>query len=144
MRTLRLAVPALALCVALSACGSQGGGGGTPTPTPTGAQPVTSQPTPDPSTSPETIAPTTPSGVKSPKPGGPSTPPGVGATTLSGTLQGGVEPNCVLLDGYLLLGGPRDVLTPGARVEVTGRVEPGMMSTCQQGTPFVVERAHRS
>ncbi|MBQ1018519.1 hypothetical protein KBX71_11695 [Micromonospora sp. D93] len=144
MRTLRLAVPALALCVALSACGSQGGGGGTPSPTPTGAQPVTSQPTPDPTTSPETIPPTTPSGGKPPKPGGPSTPPGVGATTLSGTLQGGVEPNCVLLDGYLLLGGPRDVLTPGARVEVTGRVEPGMMSTCQQGTPFVVERAHRS
>lgn len=105
---------------------------------------MTSQPTPDPSTSPETIAPTTPSGVKSPKPGGPSTPPGVGATTLSGTLQGGVEPNCVLLDGYLLLGGPRDVLRPGARVEVTGRVEPGMMSTCQQGTPFVVTAAHRS
>ncbi|WP_327032869.1 hypothetical protein [Micromonospora ureilytica] len=144
MRTLRLAVPALALCVALSACGSQGGAGGTPTPTPTGAQPVTSQPTPAPTASPETATPTTPSGVKTPEPGGPSTPPGVGATTLSGTLQGGVEPNCVLLDGYLLLGGPRELLRPGARVEVTGRVEAGMMTTCQQGTPFVVERAHRS
>ncbi|WP_410820295.1 hypothetical protein [Micromonospora sp. 050-3] len=144
MRTLRLAVPALAVCVALSACGGQGVGGGTPTPTPTGAQPVTSQPTPDPTASPTTGTPSAPSGVKTPKPGGPSTPPGVGATTLSGTLQGGVEPGCVLLDGYLLLGGPRDVLTPGARVEVTGRVEPGMMTTCQQGTPFVVTAAHRS
>ncbi|MET7370937.1 hypothetical protein [Micromonospora arida] len=144
MRTLRLAVPALAVCVALSACGGQGVGGGTPTPTPTGAQPVTSQPTPDPTPSPATGTPTVPPGVKTPKPGGPSTPPGVGATTLSGTLQGGVEPGCVLLDGYLLLGGPRDVLMPGARVEVTGRVEPGMMTTCQQGTPFVVTAAHRS
>ena len=50
----------------------------------------------------------------------------------------------MLLDGYLLLGGPRDVLTAGARVTVTGRVETGMMTTCQQGTPFVVEGAHRS
>ncbi|MGW0216228.1 hypothetical protein ACWDXH_17745 [Micromonospora chokoriensis] len=147
MRTLRLAVSALAVCVALSACGSQDAGGGTPTPTPTGAQPVTSSPTPDPTASPSTVDPTPPASSKTPKapkPGGPSTPPGVGATTLSGTVQGGVEPGCVLLDGYLLLGGPRDVLTPGARVEVTGRVEPGMMTTCQQGTPFVVSAAHRS
>ncbi|MFD6680946.1 hypothetical protein [Micromonospora parva] len=146
MRTLRFAVPALAVCVALSACGNQGGVGGTPTPTPTGVQPVTSQPTPtpDPTAAPETVTPTARPGVKTPKPGGPSTPPGVGATTLSGTVQGGVEPGCVLLDGYLLLGGPRDVLTPGTRVEVTGRVEPGMMTTCQQGTPFVVTAAHRS
>ncbi|MGI5525505.1 hypothetical protein ACQEUX_31815 [Micromonospora sp. CA-259024] len=144
MRTFRLAVPALAVCVALSACGSQGTGGGTPTPTPTGAQPVTSQPTPDPTALPPTADPTPSPGPKTGKPGGPSTPPGVGATTLTGTVQGGVEPNCVLLDGYLLVGGPRDVLTPGARVEVTGRAEPGMMTTCQQGTPFVVTAAHRS
>ncbi|WP_130407338.1 hypothetical protein [Micromonospora violae] len=144
MRTLRLVVPALAVCVALSACGGQGVGDGTPTPTPTGAQPVTSQPTPDPTGLPESVTPTPPPGVKTAKPGGPSTPPGVGATTLSGTVQGGVEPGCVLLDGYLLLNGPRDVLTPGARVEVTGRVERGMMTTCQQGTPFVVESARRS
>ncbi|MBM0279912.1 hypothetical protein [Micromonospora tarensis] len=144
MRTFRLAIPTLAVCVALSACGNSGAGDGTPTPTPTGAQPVTSQPTPDPSNPPSAVAPTPSAGPKMPKPGGPSTPPGVGATTLSGTVQSGVEPNCVLLDGYLLLGGPRDVLTPGVRVEVTGRVEPGMMTTCQQGTPFVVTAAHRS
>ncbi|MET8119164.1 hypothetical protein [Micromonospora sp. NPDC005189] len=144
MRIFRLAVPVLAVCVALSACGSQDVGGGTPTPTPSGAQPATSQPTPDPTASPSTVDPTPPSGPKTGKPGGPSTPPGVGNTTLTGTVQSGVEPNCVLLDGYLLLGGPRDVLTPGARVEVTGRVEPDMMTTCQQGTPFVVSSASRS
>ena len=65
-------------------------------------------------------------------------------TTLTGTVSSGVEPGCLLLDGYLLLGGPRDVLKPGARVTVTGQAEPGMMTTCQQGTPFVVESAKRS
>ncbi|WP_406075027.1 hypothetical protein [Micromonospora sp. NBC_01638] len=144
MRIFRLAVSALAVCVALSACGSQDAGGGTPTPTPTGAQEATSQPTPDPTASPSTVDPTPPSGPKTGKPGGPSTPPGVGETTLSGTVQGGVEPNCVLLDGYLLLGGPRDVLMAGVRVEVIGRAEPGMMTTCQQGIPFVVSSATRS
>ncbi|MEU4470066.1 hypothetical protein [Micromonospora sp. NPDC023888] len=144
MRTIRLAVCALTVCVALSACGSQDAGRGNPPPTPTGTQPVTSQPTPDPTGTPSIVDPAPPTRPSSPKPGGPSTPPGVRATTLTGTVQSGVEPNCVLLDGYLLLGGPRDVLTPGARVEVTGRAEPGMMTTCQQGTPFVVSNANRS
>ena len=48
------------------------------------------------------------------------------------------------LDDNLLIGGPRDLLKPGARVEVTGHAEPGMMTTCQQGTPFVVESARRA
>jgi hypothetical protein len=61
--------------------------------------------------------------------------------TLSGTITAGVEPNCVLLDNYLLVGGPRDVLRAGARVTVTGRVQPDLMTTCQQGTPFRVESA---
>ncbi|MDG4807909.1 hypothetical protein O7634_14225 [Micromonospora sp. WMMD1120] len=143
MRTIRLAVPVLAACLALTACGGQDAGGGTPTPTPTGGQPVTNQPTPDPTIPPSATTPT-PFTPGSPKPGGPSTPPGVGATSLSGTVQSGVEPNCVLLDGYLLIGGPRDVLKPGTRVEVTGRVEAGMMTTCQQGIPFVVTAANPS
>jgi hypothetical protein len=60
---------------------------------------------------------------------------------LTGTVRAGVEPNCLLLDEYLLVGGPRDVLKPGARVVVTGRVAPDVMSTCMQGTPFLVDRA---
>ncbi|MEV1142447.1 hypothetical protein [Micromonospora sp. NPDC049799] len=148
MRNLRLAVPALAVCMALSACGGQGGGDGTPTPTPTGAQPVTSAPSPDPTASevPST-GPTPPPPTAlppSPKPGGPTKPPPVGATELTGTVTAGVEPNCVLLDNFLLIGGPRDVLTPGTRVTVSGRVQPDMMTTCQQGTPFLVESARRS
>ncbi len=105
-------------------------------PSPTAAAPVTSQPDPGPSTSPSRPDPTWK--------GGPSTPPGVGGTTVTGTIRAGVEPNCLLLDDHLLVGGPRDVLTPGTRVEVTGRPEPGMMTTCQQGTPFVVESARRA
>lgn len=72
--------------------------------------------------------------------------PGASAapTTLTGTITPGVEPGCLLLDGYLLIGGPTDVLRSGARVTVTGRVQPDVMTTCQQGTPFTVESARTS
>jgi hypothetical protein len=141
MRNLRLAVPALVVCAALSACGGQAGTDGTATPT--GAAPVTSQPSPNPTNSPNDPQnpvdplPTKPSKATP----GPTKPPPTGDTTLTGTIQAGVEPNCLLLDGNLLIGGPRDVLKPGARVTVTGRSQPGMMTTCQQGTPFVVAAA---
>ncbi|WP_433652727.1 hypothetical protein ACQP2C_10760 [Micromonospora zamorensis] len=139
MRTLRLVVPALVVCAALSACGATNGPASTGTPST-----ATTEPTP---VSPSAPAPSTPATVPSPTlkpPGGPSVPPPVGETELTGTITAGVEPNCLLLDGYLLVGGPRDVLAPGARVTVNGRVEKGLMTTCQQGTPFVVEGAHRS
>jgi hypothetical protein len=61
--------------------------------------------------------------------------------TLTGTVTTGVEANCLLLDGYLLVGGPREQLRGGARVTVTGRVRADLMTTCQQGTPFLVESA---
>ncbi|WP_319463810.1 hypothetical protein [Micromonospora sp. RTP1Z1] len=137
MKTFRTAVSALVVCAALSACGGQGGGDATPT-SPTGGSSVTTPPGstgPAPSTPPSAVPPT-----KRP-PNGPSLPPGPGGDTLTGTVSQGVEPNCLLLDGYLLVGGPRDVLRPGATVTVTGRSQPDMMTTCQQGTPFVVESA---
>jgi hypothetical protein len=56
-------------------------------------------------------------------------------------VRPGVEPGCLLLQGYLLLGGPRELLRDGAQVKVTGRVQPDLVTTCQQGTPFVVEAA---
>lgn len=61
--------------------------------------------------------------------------------TLTGQVVEGVEAGCRLLNNYLLLPGPginRDSFAPGATVTVRGRVEEGMMTTCQQGTPFVV------
>jgi hypothetical protein len=66
-----------------------------------------------------------------------------GKVTVTGTVRAGVEPNCLLLDAdgggpYLLVGGERARLRPGARVAVTGRVERDLLSTCQQGEPLVV------
>ncbi|GAA4598933.1 hypothetical protein GCM10023107_46670 [Actinoplanes octamycinicus] len=67
------------------------------------------------------------------------------STTLTGTVLAGVEPGCLLLeDGsatHLLifadesLGGAAPV---GSKVQVTGVPQPGMMTTCQQGEPFLV------
>jgi hypothetical protein len=63
--------------------------------------------------------------------------------TLSGKISSGVEAGCVLLeqDGktYNLVGGDKKILVEGAQVEVTGAIEEGLMTTCQQGTPFKVE-----
>jgi hypothetical protein len=64
--------------------------------------------------------------------------PPAGELTVTGTVSEGVEPGCLLLDGYLLVGGDRDQLRPGTRVAVTGRVDRGLLSTCQQGVPLVV------
>jgi hypothetical protein len=44
---------------------------------------------------------------------------------------------------YELMGGDRAVLTPGARVRVTGRVRSDVATTCQIGTPFEVASAER-
>lgn len=81
----------------------------------------------------------------------PSSPPAApispepGSVTLTGTVSAGVEPNCFLLkDGtgdHLLL--PKDeklraLLADGAKVTVVGKAQPGMMTTCMQGQPFVV------
>ena len=61
--------------------------------------------------------------------------------TLTGTVQAGVEPGCLLLDGFLLVGGDRSVIRAGARITVTGEVVADLMTTCQQGTPMRVTSA---
>jgi hypothetical protein len=77
-------------------------------------------------------------------PGGRTEPTRTGGPfTVSGTVTEGVEPGCLLLkaeDGgqYLLVGGERAELRPGRRLAVTGRVDRGLLSTCQQGEPLVV------
>jgi hypothetical protein len=69
------------------------------------------------------------------------TPP-AGEVTVTGTVAAGVEPNCWLLEAdggpYLLVGGDRSRLRPGARLTVTGRVDRDLLSTCQQGQPLMV------
>lgn len=61
--------------------------------------------------------------------------------TLTGTVTAGVENGCLLLGEYLLVGGDRAVIRAGAYVTVTGRAVPDLVTTCQQGTPFVVASA---
>ncbi len=61
--------------------------------------------------------------------------------TVTGVPQPAVEAGGLLLDGYLLVGGPRELLGSGAPVTVTGRLRPDMLTIWQQGTPLVVETA---
>lgn len=83
-----------------------------------------------------------PSGAQSPGASEPE--PSGSVTAISGTVQAGVEPGCVLLNTgaktYLLIGGDRTAMKSGAKLTVYGTPEPGMLSTCQQGTPFRVSR----
>lgn len=62
--------------------------------------------------------------------------------TITGDVVDGVEPGCVLLKTpdtlYLLIGGDRAALQSGRRLTVVGTPQPGLMTTCQQGTPFQV------
>lgn len=62
----------------------------------------------------------------------------VGTVTVYGRVVAGVEQGCRLLEGYLLVGGDRDKLRPGALVTVTGRTNKDLVTTCQQGIPLVV------
>ncbi|MGW5667397.1 hypothetical protein [Micromonospora sp. NPDC003776] len=131
MKTPRTVLVALVAAAALTACAAPGADPDSPGTT--GAAPMTSAPDPGPTSNDpyNPLDPRPPRGGAA-KPAGPS-------TTLTGTVQAGVEPNCFLLDGNLLVGAPRGALKDGARVTVTGHSQPGLMTTCQQGTPFVVD-----
>lgn len=130
-------VGALMLAV-LAACGSGGGGSDDPTPT-SSAEPTTSPEATEESPVPEETTPyLDPSLGDTPKPGS--------ATTISGTVEAGVETGCLVLeyDGTLYgIYGNFDsaIVYAGAQVTLQGKVDSGMMTTCQQGTPFVVEDA---
>ncbi len=99
-------------------------------------------------------APTTPPGAPSPSPPSappgqptPSVPPGARIETVTGQVVEGVELNCLLLrptnrltpsgGGLLLIVSP-GTLRVGATVTVRGYVDRSLLTTCQQGTPFVV------
>lgn len=71
-------------------------------------------------------------------------------TTLTGTVfHSDLEGGCLGLTGddgknYELLGSAdREVLTPGTRVRVSGRVRTDVATVCQIGTPFEVTSAER-
>lgn len=146
---------ALVACLALAGCGAQdptqnpdeAGGPSVTAP----AQPDPSQPDPTPPDfgQPGSVPPTRPGQPptqpgRTLKPGGPGPTRATGPMTLTGTIIAGVEPGCVLLDNYLLVGGEKALLRAGARVTVTGEVRTDLMTTCQQGTPFLVQSAERA
>lgn len=58
-----------------------------------------------------------------------------------GRVQRGVELNCLVFkttDREYLLVRPPPALQPGVVAHLRGRPEPGMVTTCMQGTPIVV------
>jgi hypothetical protein len=61
---------------------------------------------------------------------------------VKGTVSDGVEPGCLVLKAkgvaYVLIWRQGTVVT--GQVEVEGTVQPDLRTTCQQGTPLVVER----
>jgi hypothetical protein len=87
---------------------------------------------------------TPPSDLPSTEPSG-GIPTDTAAETISGTVTAGVEPNCLVLQdakgSHLLIfddSALRADAAVGSRVTLTGRSDPSMMSTCQQGVPFLV------
>jgi predicted small secreted protein len=67
------------------------------------------------------------------------------AVTIDGVIEAGVEPGCKVLTAgntkYLILGG--DDVPMGVPVRVEGTLQPGVLSTCQQGTPLRVTSVKR-
>jgi hypothetical protein len=71
--------------------------------------------------------------------------PSAGAETLTGTVEAGVEPGCLVLKGsgkdHLLVFDQQSLKSqakPGSSITVTGTAKPGQLTTCQQGIPFIV------
>jgi len=126
-----------AVCLVFVVAGCAGGGPGDRVGAGPGQSATPSAPVDDPS-------PVPPSG----KPSGGAVPPGDGAPgtpqTVTGVVVAGVEPNCLMLRGpsavYQLLLKAYGVTRPtvGSKVTVVGTARPDMMTTCQEGTPFVV------
>jgi hypothetical protein len=143
MRTRRTILAVIAAGLFAMGCAGQGTEPGSESQGPRTSTSPTSAPTP----SPEPTATTQPSGstvapTPNPTPN-PSRTLSGGQIQVSGTIVAGVEPGCLLLDAggpeqYLLLGGDKSVLRPGARVQVTGMPFENVMSTCQQGRPLEV------
>lgn len=120
------AVAAALALVALTSCGSveQGGGDSTAAPTSTSAATPTGPPE-------DLTVPPTRTGSKH------------STVRVKGIVSDGIEPGCRLLTSrgvvYLLMGRQPAMVT-GQVVEVEGTLQPDLQTTCQQGTPLVVER----
>lgn len=124
---------AVLLCLMLASCAGQA-----PPQAPASSSPTSGTSTPSiPAPLPPSSAPLTTTPSRALEPG----------VTVRGTVSAGVEAGCLILDTgtaqYLLLGADPAIAVAGAEIEVTGRAEPGAMTTCQQGTPFQVQKTLR-
>ena len=65
-----------------------------------------------------------------------------GEITVVGVIEEGVEHGCTILRSgealWQLVGSTDPLIMIGARVSVTGKPIPGLVTTCQQGTPLQV------
>lgn len=65
-----------------------------------------------------------------------------GEITVVGVVEDGVEHGCKILRTgdqlYQLVGSADPLIQAGARLSVRGRPNPGLLTTCQQGTPLQV------
>ncbi len=128
------ALVAAGAAVTLAACGNateQSGSGSTEQPT---------------SAAPSSVPTSEPSEGGTFKPGPTGIPVGSPkAVTIDGVIEAGVEPGCKVLTAgntkFLILGGGDVPL--GVPVRVEGTLQPGVLSTCQQGTPLRVTTVKR-
>lgn len=82
---------------------------------------------------------TTPTSSPVPSSPAPKSPTFAEPAELVGVAEAGVEAGCWLLDGFLLLGGDEELISSGQEIRVTGHIEKGVATTCQQGIPYRVE-----
>jgi hypothetical protein len=127
-------VGSLASCGGRSSGGSgAAGGGASPSVPPTASAPASAAPSQHPPSRPVPSA-----GA----PGG-----GSGELTLTGRVEEGVEPGCLIMRyggrTYELMSNNHTVVRAGAQVVVTGHVVTGMASYCQQGLIFQVTSARQ-
>lgn len=131
--------------VGLAGCTAEPTGLGGPSPSPSGSATPGGSVTPSDSQFPPQPSPPQPSRVPAPTTG-PTKPVPTGPTSLTGTVEmAGIEGGCLVLRTgdatYELMGGDRTVLRHGARVTVTGKVNPNVATICQMGPVFEVSTA---
>lgn len=135
------------MIAALTACGSGEGGSDDEPATPaTVTTPTAATAPPETTEAEESPVPEETTPYLDPSLGDSSKPGSASQTAISGTVEAGVESGCLVLehDGtvYGIFGSfDTSIVYAGAEVTLHGKVDAGMMSTCQQGTPFVVEDA---
>jgi hypothetical protein len=151
MRHLAAALLLAAVPAAGCATAGSGSGSGGPSSLPTSALPTSALPT---SALPTSALPTSALPTSAlPTSALPTPPPEpTGTLTLTGVVERGVEPGCLVLrasgKSYTLLGGsgssPATGVPLSVPVTVVGSVATGMASYCQQGTLLKVVRVSRS